>query len=160
MPRYFAEELLRVYTKNTNYFGIVQAGYRAVLGQMGMMNDDSAFEDSFPLPLLNNAEPTPTATEAPTTPRQFSRNPSMTLGTAAPSTPRQFSRNPSMTFGTAPFSNNSFTTVSPTFRPPSPSAAHKKPQKKKRNRGSEENSASDSGAAVNDGTPAKKKLRV
>ena len=143
MPSYFAEELLRVYTKNTDYFGIVQAGYRAVLRQMGMMNDDSAFEDSFPLPLLDDAERTPAATEAPTTPRQFSRN-------------------PSMTFGTAPFSNNSFTTVSPTFRPPSPSAAHKKSQKKKRNRGSEENSASDSGSggAVNDGTPAKKKLRV
>ena len=141
MPSYFAEELLRVYTKNTDYFGIVQAGYRAVLRQMGMMNDDSAFEDSFPLPLLDDAERTPAATEAPTTPRQFSRN-------------------PSMTFGTAPFSNNSFTTVSPTFRPPSPSAAHKKSQKKKRNRGSEENSASDSGGTVNDGTPAKKKLRV
>lgn len=141
MPTCFAEELLRVYTKNTDYFGIVQVGYRAVLEQMGTMNDDSAFEDSFPLPLLNNAERTPAATEAP-------------------STPRQFSRNPSMTFGTAPFSNNSFTTVSPTFRPPSPSAAHKKPQKKKRNRGSEENSASDGGAVVNDRTPAKKKLRV
>ena len=144
MPSYFAEELLRVYTKNTDFFGIVQAGYRAVLEQMeqmSMTNDDSAFEDSFPLPLLNNAERTPATTEAP-------------------STPRQFSRNPSMTFGTAPFSNNSFTTVSPTFRPPSPSAAHKKPKKKKRNRGSEENSTSDSGAAVNERTPAKKKLRV
>ena len=144
MPGCFAEVLLRVFTKNTDYFGIVQAGYRAVLEQMSTMNDvvdDCLFEDSFPLPILSNLEQTPAATEAP-------------------STPRQFSRNPSMTFGTASFSNNSFTTVSPTFRPPSPSAAHKKPKKKKRNRENEENSASDGGGAVNDRTPAKKRLRV
>ncbi|PPQ80277.1 hypothetical protein CVT26_008850 [Gymnopilus dilepis] len=33
-PLYFAEELLRVYTKKAEYFGLIQAGYRAVLAQM------------------------------------------------------------------------------------------------------------------------------
>ncbi|KAF8351698.1 hypothetical protein F5887DRAFT_88 [Amanita rubescens] len=134
MPNCFAEVVLRVYTKNTNYFGIVQAGYRAVLVQMNAMHEDdsadSAFENSFPLPVITNADQTPTATEGPSTPRPFSRN------------------NSSMTFGTAPFTNNSFTTVSPTFRPPSPSAAHKKPKSKKRSRENEDKTSSDDGGAA------------
>jgi len=147
-PTCFAEVVLRVYTKNTDYFGIIQAGYRAVLVQMGVihdddsaMNDDSAFENSFPLPVITNADQTPTATEAPSTPRPFSRN------------------NSSMTFGTAPFSNNSFTTVSPTFRPPSPSAAHKKPKSKKRNRENEDKTSSDDAGTVNDSAPVRKRIR-
>lgn len=140
MPAYFAEVLLRVYTKNADFFGIVQAGYRAVLEQMSMMGDDGDFEISFPLPVLANAERTPTATEPP-------------------STPRPFSRNPSMTFGSAPFSNNSFTTVLPTYKPPSPTGAHKKPRSRKRNRENEDTSASDTGIGINDRTPAKKRMK-
>jgi hypothetical protein len=149
MPNCFVEVLLRVYTKNTDYFGIVQAGYRAVLDQMNAMHDDSAmmmndddsaFESSFPLPLITNADRTPTATEAP-------------------STPRPFSRNNSMTFGTAPITNNSFTTVSPTFRPPSPSAAHKKPKSKKRSRENEDKSSSDDAGTVIDKAPVRKRIR-
>ncbi|KAK2463864.1 hypothetical protein APHAL10511_004169 [Amanita phalloides] len=134
MPGYFAEVLLRIYTKNTDFFGIVQTGYRAVLKQMSMKNEDILFEDAFSPPLIMNLEHTPTATEAP-------------------STPRQFSRNPSMTFGTAPFSNNSFTTVSPTYRPPSPTGAHKKPRSKKRHRENED--ISENGSQ----SPARKKSK-
>ncbi|KAF8622436.1 hypothetical protein AX15_007020 [Amanita polypyramis BW_CC] len=142
MPEFFAEVLLRVYTKNAEFFGIIQAGYRAVLGQLSMMSEDGAFIDSFPLPFILNGDHT--GTPAVTEP---------------PSTPRVFSRNPSSTFATAQFSNNSFTTVSPTFKCASPTGAHKKPRSRKRVRGDEDASASDGGAGASGRGPPKKKSK-
>lgn len=144
IPAFFAEVLLRVYTKNTDFFGVVQAGYRAVLKKMEdeskqMDDDNNAFDNLFPLPFISNGGGTPTAAAEP------------------PSTPRVFSRNPSMTLGTAPFSNNSFTTVSPTFKCTSPTGAPKKLKSRKRIRENEDTSASDSG--MNDKSPLKKKLK-
>lgn len=62
MPSCFGEILLRVYTKDKQYFGLVQAGYRAVIEKLGL--GPSEVEDG------GQQHPmTPPITEAPTTPR-------------------------------------------------------------------------------------------
>lgn len=163
MPAYFAEVLLRVYTKQTDFFGIVQAGYRAVLAELEKMStsgDEGDFMDSFPFPSLTNHEATtPPTTDPPSTPRALSRNQSSGFGVGSLSRnssanfgPGTFSRHTSANFGIAPFSNNNFTTVSPTFRPPSPTRAQKKPKSRKRTREKEDTPSSDADLA----TPAKK----
>lgn len=105
MPQWFAEDLLRVYTKKPQFFGLVQAGYRAVLAKMEF--DLAQTSDTMAL--------TPPATEAPCTPRaeSHSRNASFTFPTA-----------PGLS--TTPFSNNSFTTVPSSFVPGSPTRSSKK----------------------------------
>ncbi|KIL63305.1 hypothetical protein M378DRAFT_673967 [Amanita muscaria Koide BX008] len=163
MPAYFAEVLLRVYTKQTDFFGIVQAGYRAVLAELEKMStsgDEADFMDSFPFPSLTNQEiTTPPTTDPPSTPRALSRNQSSGFGVGSLSRnssanfgPGTFSRHTSANFGAAPFSNNNFTTVSPTFRPPSPTRAQKQPKSRKRTREQEDTPSSDADLA----TPAKK----
>ncbi|KAF8623166.1 hypothetical protein AX17_007522 [Amanita inopinata Kibby_2008] len=138
MPSCFAEVLLRVYTKKPEFFGLVQVGYRSVLESM---NDDNAFVTAFSLPPLVSAI-TPPDTEAPSTP--ISRAVSFTFGS-------RIGGGPSL-------SNNSFTTVSPTFRPSSPTRAHKL-RGRKRGRENEDPSTSDITTATRDRSPAKKKTK-
>ncbi|KAF5309226.1 hypothetical protein D9619_012739 [Psilocybe cf. subviscida] len=111
MPPYFAEVLLRIYTKNPKFFGLVQAGYRVVMSDLAMRFQTDA-EESILLPDIevNRAEdgmaPTPPETEAPSTPKATSRDSSFTHRKSAS--------------GSTPYSENSFTTVAPDFVPPSP----------------------------------------
>ncbi|PPQ88883.1 hypothetical protein CVT25_009118 [Psilocybe cyanescens] len=118
MPPVFAEVILRVYTKKQRFYGLVQAGYRAILASL---QATSSPPNSQPISAsdlsiaLDPMAPTPPATEAPTTPKATSRNASFTFGSAA-----------------TPFSNNEFTTVPPTFAPASPTEGNKKAKGRKR----------------------------
>jgi hypothetical protein len=114
-PQWFAEDFLRVYTKKPQFFGLVQAGYRAVLANMPNQSDLDRPETLVVPGILDSMAPTPPATEAPSTPKAkaHSRDNSFSFLTASL---------PSAT----PFSNNSFTTVPPTFTPGSPSRNSKK----------------------------------
>ena len=115
-PQWFAEDFLRVYTKKLQFFGLVQAGYRAVLANMPNEFDLERPETLVVSSTLDSMAPTPPATEAPSTPKAkvHSRDNSFTfpLSASGPST--------------TPFSNISFTTVPPTFTPGSPSRNSKK----------------------------------
>lgn len=120
MPPVFAEVVLRVYTKKQKFYGLVQAGYRAILADLHATNSPP---NSQPNPasdlstVANSRALTPPATEAPSTPKATSRNASFTFGS-----------------GTTPFSNNEFTTVSPSFAPASPTQGGKKVKGRKRSR--------------------------
>ena len=116
-PQWFAEDFLRVYTKKPQFFGIVQAGYRAVLANMPNEFDLERLETLVvpgSLDLNSNMALTPPATEEPSTPKMkvHSRDNSFSFPCASTSTTL--------------FSNNSFTTVPPTFTPGSPSRNGKK----------------------------------
>ncbi|EGO30167.1 hypothetical protein SERLADRAFT_358952 [Serpula lacrymans var. lacrymans S7.9] len=110
MPSSFAEVLLRIYTKEERFVGIVQAAYREIL---------MTLPDHVPQSPLRPAQDAPTATLTPP-------------ATEAPSTPRALSRNVSLSqIGVTPFSNNEFTTVPPNFHPTSPERGTKKPRSKR-----------------------------
>ncbi|KDR74242.1 hypothetical protein GALMADRAFT_269180 [Galerina marginata CBS 339.88] len=129
-PTFFAEDLLRVYTKDAKFYGLVQAGYRAILAELEARNSPPAITI-----ITDPTVPTPPATEAPSTPTAHSRTSSFTFTAAGGS-------------GSAstPFANNAFTTVSPSFAPPSPTRAGKKPRGTKRAK--PDTSASTSGASA------------
>ena len=122
MPQYFAENLLRIYTKKTNYFGLVQAGYRAVLTSLQEKYPDK--DVGMPAIVMDELAPTPPETEAPSTPKAHSRTLSSTLGSAVHGSGS----------GTTPFSINTFTTVPLTFAPGSPSQKTKRAKGTKRMR--------------------------
>ena len=114
-PQWFAEDLLRVYTKKPQFFGLVQAGYRAVLATMPNEFDLTRPETLVtPSTVDPSMAPTPPATEAPCTPKAdgHSRNSSFSFLTSSSTA--------------TPFSNNSFTTVPSSFAPTSPSQKSKK----------------------------------
>ncbi|KAL9713864.1 hypothetical protein Ac2012v2_003476 [Leucoagaricus gongylophorus] len=90
-PDCFAEILLRIYTKKPEYWGRVQAGYRQILDFLSIEGTISTT--------------TPPATEPPSTPVQASSFVRDSGGSAE-------------TRPTSQFSNNSFTTVSPSFSMP------------------------------------------
>ncbi|KAH8115674.1 hypothetical protein DFH11DRAFT_1299236 [Phellopilus nigrolimitatus] len=109
VPACFAEIQLRIYTKDSRYYGLIQAGYRAVLQTLSMddlvASDESHLTDS----------PSPPITEAPSTPRApvsqpGSRNVSHS-GNSASGAPGSVK---------TPFANNKFTLVGHSFVPPSP----------------------------------------
>jgi len=104
MPASFAEVLLRVYTRDVRYFGVIQAGYRRVLQTMPVLD------------AVGLSTVTPPATEPPSTPRSHSRNPS--LGTVAGT----MSRGNTPKAAATPFArpNNVYTTVSMNHSPASP----------------------------------------
>ena len=129
MPATFAESRLQVYTRDPTfvllllcrcfsvqlgfrYYGIIQAGYRAVLETVPNLFLEKPIsgrseEHGINLSTRNisgaSSAPTPPATEAPSTPsRTLSRQASLTV-----TDPRTFS-------------NNSFTTVDVGFVPPNP----------------------------------------
>lgn len=101
-PECFAEILLRIYTKKPEYWGRVQAGYRSILDSL---NATHPSENSI-------GALTPPATEAPSTPR--------TRASSLANFENTESATATKTSAATPFSNNSFTTVSPTFMPKSP----------------------------------------
>ena len=113
-PQWFSEDFLRVYTKKPKFFGLVQAGYRAVLANMPNEFDLERPETLAVPSTLDSMAPTP-PTEAPSTPKAkvHSRDNSLSFQSAS---------GPSATL----FSNNSFTTVPPTFTPGSPPQNSKK----------------------------------
>ncbi|PPR04920.1 hypothetical protein CVT24_007164 [Panaeolus cyanescens] len=149
MPTYFAEVLLRIFSKNKNVFGIVQAGYRKVLKDLQEAIESGRIKACDPAecsptcacachfaPLIQDvpaimltdiddlaSAPTPPATEAPSTPKAkaHSRQGSFSFSGMGGGTGGSAS--------TPFFNNNSFTTVPPNYVPPSPSAAAAKNRK-------------------------------
>ncbi|KAG6872253.1 hypothetical protein C0995_011512 [Termitomyces sp. Mi166 len=130
MPQFFAELLVRIYTRDIDYFGVIQAGYRRCLQKLpSQINDPTPDElvlkPMFPVATSSDGSleelaptPNPPVQEVlgPTTPRTFSRVSSFSrpsLGGSADPTP---------------FCNNNFTTVEMSFAPPSPS--HKAKRRK------------------------------
>lgn len=114
MPEKFCELLLRVYTKEERFIGLVQAAYRHVLR-------------SFPMP-GGTAEtativPTPPATEAPSTPTALTS--ALGLGVPQSRTSRPFGRTPS-------FSDNQFTTLPPNCQSRSPTRMTSRSSKRPR----------------------------
>lgn len=145
-PPWFAEYLFRVYTKKPQFFGLVQAGYRAVLANMPTQFDLERPETLVTPSNLDSTALTPPATQAPSTPKtkDHSRNNSFTFPVASASST------------TTPFSNNSFTTVPPSFAQDSPSQS----SIRKRRSASGKRLYQDSQTSLvrHDGSP-KKKLR-
>lgn len=126
MPLAFAECLLRVYARRIEYVlqpcrslllmrcfrysEIIQAGYRAVLQDIDRRSPS--------LERGVDSVLTPPATDMPSTPRTFSRNPSyasLGLGGLSDDAP-----------GTGDFSPSTFTTIRPGNMPASPSSKQKK----------------------------------
>jgi hypothetical protein len=126
MPQYFAEHVLRIYTKKTNCFGLVQAGYRVVLATMQEKCPET--DVGIPAIVADQLAPTPPATEAPSTPKAHSRNTSFTVGSAILGSASS----------SATFANNAFTTVPETYAPGSPSQSTKRAKGMKRMRNDEE----------------------
>ncbi|KAF5309219.1 hypothetical protein D9619_012736 [Psilocybe cf. subviscida] len=117
LPKWFAEDVLNIYTKKAKHVAAVQAGYRAILNDL--QNDENLTlneeEDSFSAPPKGD-DPSNTAKV------------STSVGLGCPSTPpkaRAFRRTASIKDmggekDSTPFSNNAFTTL-PVNLPPSPS---------------------------------------
>lgn len=102
MPEKFGELLLRVYTKEERFLGLVQAAYRHVLRSLPTPEETAGIAISVQ---------TPPAIEAPSTPRAFTRIASLGLPQSRPSRP--FGRTPS-------YSDNQFTTIPPNCQSRSP----------------------------------------
>jgi HD superfamily phosphohydrolase len=102
MPEKFGELLLRVYTKEERFMGLVQTAYRHVLRSLPMPGE---------VVEMTTIVPTPPATEAPSTPTALTS----TLGLGAPQSrvSRPFGRTPS-------YSDNQFTTLPPNCQSRSP----------------------------------------
>lgn len=126
MPPCFAEVLLRVYTRKPKFYGLVQAGYRLLLADLQATTkpaDDSHVASMSTDPRTPTIPTvTPPLTEAPSTPKPHSRSSSFTFPTGGSGV------------AVTPFSNNQFTTVSPTFAPDSPTQGNKKAKGRKRSR--------------------------
>jgi len=116
MPECHAEVLLRIFTKKAEYFGIIQAAYRACLAGVPGPKPDFLLGPLFAVEDSTTSVATPSTEPAPSTPRTrtFSRHASFTaIGSTTGG-------------GLTPFSNNSFTTVPTTFVPSSPSRGNRK----------------------------------
>lgn len=103
MPACFAEIQLRIYTKDSRYYGIIQAGFRELLSEVL----ESSFCANF------NTSPSPTTTDAPTTPK----------ASCSPPNSRPGSRNVSFSgLGKTPSftTQNKFTKVGADYVPQSP----------------------------------------
>ncbi|KAF8075760.1 hypothetical protein FPV67DRAFT_1648910 [Lyophyllum atratum] len=137
MPEWHAEFSIKIFTKNVEYFGIVQAGYRACLAALrGELSDA-------PLPPFPSSSSTTTSSTSSSTTSSSSFTAPPTSTPPAPDTPstppgtgtgRTFSRAASWTFGAGgmgvggsagadakAFEDNAFTTVEKSFVPCSPS---------------------------------------
>jgi deoxynucleoside triphosphate triphosphohydrolase SAMHD1 len=133
MPQYHAEVLVRVFTKEPQYFAVIQAGFRTCLQEVNQAIEAAAIDDAV-VPLHFSTDTLVFDDEMPigkNTPPQMD----------IPSTPprakdRTFSRQASLSF-----TNNSFTTVSLDFIPTSPSRGARK---NKRRREASEDTLSDS----------------
>ena len=135
-----------MYTKKPQFYGLIQAGYRAVLATLDEYSQklldqkipDSQIDTEGLGPVITDGEPlkgfmknttgTGTVVEAPTPPE-----------TEAPSTPKTHSRNISFSFGSSAsdlgtalkgsIGPNNFTTVPPNYAPPSPTRGGPKSRK-------------------------------
>ncbi|KAG1740233.1 uncharacterized protein EDB91DRAFT_1133849 [Suillus paluster] len=103
MPEKFGELLLRVYTREERFMGLVQAAYRHVLRSLPNTPDETAE--------IAISVQTPPATEPPSTPRTLTR--AISLGMPSSRTSRPFGRTPS-------YSDNQFTTLPPNCQSRSP----------------------------------------
>ena len=114
LPKYFAEDVLTIFTKKVEYMALVQAGYRAVLKDLGQDNDSDEDSDSHSAGEDVEMAMTPpdTDVEPPSTPKALLRRASS--GFIA----RE--GKPKSSKGT-PFSNNVFTTMPNLPKPSSPS---------------------------------------
>lgn len=156
MPSYFAEVLLRIYTKNRNIFGLVQAGYRRVLKHLqdgierGTIQPPEQTECNATCSCSCHVNPPVPTAQIPklelTAPDELPPGAPTPPVTEAPSTPKAsaHSRQGSFSFPTMGgsagpgsastphlnFNTNVFTTVPPTYVPPgSPSTAAAKNRK-------------------------------
>ncbi|KIJ58839.1 hypothetical protein HYDPIDRAFT_101908 [Hydnomerulius pinastri MD-312] len=127
MPSSFAEVWLRIYTKDGKFHGLIQAAYRHILknlpatGPIEEITDSETIGDqaAFEEPDIVVVKPWTPPSGSPSTPREFSRNTSLSSvggNNVSPSgrVSRAFARTPS-------FSENQFTAVPPNFRGESPS---------------------------------------
>ncbi|KAL5530824.1 hypothetical protein ACEPAF_7082 [Sanghuangporus sanghuang] len=118
IPACFAEIQLRIYAKESIYYGLVQAGYRELLSTL------SENEPETPPPYLNLSHPgvgspSPSLSEPPLTPR------TNTVATVSPSS-GSGSRNNGFPNRSKTPSLNKFTRVDPSFAPSSPSLTAKR----------------------------------
>ncbi|GBE79040.1 HD-domain/PDEase-like protein [Sparassis crispa] len=114
MPQTFGEVLLRVYTRDPRFYGLIQAGYRELLAHSNEEFEE-AREDADVLPLSLS----PPITEAPSTPRPAQRSMSRVASGA-----RLFGgEEPGTGTSGKTWSNNAFTSVPTNYKlPQSPSA--------------------------------------
>lgn len=142
MPESFGEVLLRIYTREARYmliliqfqllteatslhsfFGLIQAGYCALLAEIPEpLRPDPPFH-------TEHRALTPPTTEGPTTPRAASLSLSSIPGTSS-----RVSGEGTGGKGVTPLSQNKFMAVPPNFRPVSPTQEHKKRRSQKRDR--------------------------
>lgn len=102
MPEKFGEVLLRIYTKEERFMGLVQTAYRHVLRSLPIPGEAAE---------IATIVPTPPATEAPSTPTALA--PAFSLGVPQSRASRPFGRTPS-------YSDNQFTTLPPNCQSRSP----------------------------------------
>lgn len=102
MPEKFGELLLRIYTKEERFMGLVQTAYRHVLRTLPMPGEAAG---------IVTIVPTPPATEAPSTPRALTST--LSFGVPQSRASRPFGRTPS-------YSDNQFTTLPPNCQSRSP----------------------------------------
>jgi len=119
MPPTFGEALLRVYTRDTRFYGLVQAGYRELLKTIPDPQrpapDSQATEDPDPFAdepevLLMGPSLTPPTTEEPSTPPRKQRSFSRVKSAPGVFGPRE----------KTPFTNNTFMQVPKNYKPVSP----------------------------------------
>ncbi|KAI0922134.1 hypothetical protein AcW1_004083 [Taiwanofungus camphoratus] len=123
MPESFGEVLLRIYTREARFFGLIQAGYCALLAEIPEpLRPDPPFH-------TEHRALTPPTTEGPTTPRAASLSLSSIPGTSS-----RVSGEGTGGKGVTPLSQNKFMAVPPNFRPVSPTQEHKKRRSQKRDR--------------------------
>lgn len=103
MPEKFGELLLRIYTKEERFMGLVQTAYRHVLRSLPIPGETAE---------IATIVPTPPATEAPSTPTALTS--AFGLGVPQSRASRPFGRTPS-------YSDNQFTTLPPNCQSRSPS---------------------------------------
>ncbi|KAK7451308.1 hypothetical protein VKT23_012650 [Stygiomarasmius scandens] len=136
-PSCYAEVMLQVFTKNPDYFGAVQAGYRQVVENLGP-EALSPQASAPPSQEVRSASPVPT--EAPTTPGPSNASPTVTPAASLANVASMSSKSfPNITTassttpgGSAAITslkrNNPFTTVDPHYKHQSPAKQSAKPR--------------------------------
>ncbi|KAL0948970.1 hypothetical protein HGRIS_009072 [Hohenbuehelia grisea] len=127
MPAVFGEVLMRVYVRQSQYYGLAQAGFRAITEQVyvtvstppsrGLTLDHTALSEA-PTAVEPPTEPGSPAADRFSTPGAHSRKPSYATLNASPGSVAGASK--------TPLGHNPFTSVHPSFAPHSPSAKPKR----------------------------------
>ncbi|KNZ80826.1 SAM domain and HD domain-containing protein 1 [Termitomyces sp. J132] len=116
MPQFFAELLVRIFTRDVDYFGVIQAGYRRCLQKLPSQINDPTPDQLVLEPMFPITPPVQTFSRV----SSFSR-PGHGLGRGGGG-----GGGGGSTTDPTPFSNNNFTTVDMSFAPPSPSRKAKR----------------------------------